>query len=185
MPSDSEDDASSVFSDGGVSDSTASRVSVKSLTKKITKIKIENAEESEDESEDDEYIDNIDYNTDDNKSYKSEESILPEDCIYATEEVEPEEIIDHLRVPNSERISKPILTKFEFIRVLEERVNLLSKGAPRGIIFEGKMPDLKRIAYEELQQNRIPFIIKRPMPDGRYELWHLKELKKVDNGYPF
>jgi len=28
----------------------------------------------------------------------------------------------------------------------------------------------------ELEEKRLPFIIKRPMPDGSYEVWRLRDL---------
>jgi len=36
--------------------------------------------------------------------------------------------------------------------------------------------DLRKIALEELKQNKIPFIIKRPLPNGRYEFIRIKDL---------
>jgi len=32
------------------------------------------------------------------------------------------------------------------------------------------------IAKLELEQRRLPFIIKRPMPDGKFEYWRLSDL---------
>ncbi len=34
------------------------------------------------------------------------------------------------------------------------------------------------IAEEEFKRNMIPFKIKRPLPNGKYEIWTLDELKK-------
>jgi DNA-directed RNA polymerase subunit K/omega len=34
------------------------------------------------------------------------------------------------------------------------------------------------IAEEELKYNMIPFKIRRPLPNGKYELWTLDELNK-------
>ena len=35
------------------------------------------------------------------------------------------------------------------------------------------------IAELELQQKKIPFIIKRPMPGGGFEYWHLRDLELI------
>jgi hypothetical protein len=32
------------------------------------------------------------------------------------------------------------------------------------------------IARLELEQRRLPFIVKRPMPDGSFEYWRLNDL---------
>jgi DNA-directed RNA polymerase subunit K/omega len=32
------------------------------------------------------------------------------------------------------------------------------------------------IARMELEQKRLPFIVKRPMPDGSFEYWRLTDL---------
>ena len=32
------------------------------------------------------------------------------------------------------------------------------------------------IAHLELEQRRLPFILKRPMPDGSFEYWRLSDL---------
>jgi hypothetical protein len=35
------------------------------------------------------------------------------------------------------------------------------------------------IAEMELKQKRIPFIIRRPIPGGKCEYWHLKDLDQI------
>lgn len=36
------------------------------------------------------------------------------------------------------------------------------------------------IAQQELQENQIPFIIRRYLPNGDYEDWALQDLEKLD-----
>jgi hypothetical protein len=36
--------------------------------------------------------------------------------------------------------------------------------------------DLRLVAVEELKQGKIPFIIKRPLPNERYEFVRVKDL---------
>jgi hypothetical protein len=36
--------------------------------------------------------------------------------------------------------------------------------------------DVKEIARLELEQKRLPFIIKRPLPNGTFEYWRLMDL---------
>ena len=82
-------------------------------------------------------------------------------------------------VPNDERITKPILYKFERVDILGKRATQLEKGAKpmlKGI--EGMHH--KMIAKEELNKNMIPYIIKRHMPNGKIEKWYMRELKLLN-----
>ena len=36
--------------------------------------------------------------------------------------------------------------------------------------------DVKDIAKLELEQKRLPFVIKRPLPNGQFEYWRLADL---------
>ena len=82
-------------------------------------------------------------------------------------------------VSKEERISKNILTRYEFVRILGERTKQLSMGAKPLIKINEKSEELnyKEIAIEELKLNMLPFKIKRPLNKG-YEVWSLDELNK-------
>ena len=67
--------------------------------------------------------------------------------------------------------------------VVEERTKIL--GARTNQLAEGAMPFVEvpeymtqplEIAKLELNQRRLPYIIKRPMPDGTFEFWRLSDL---------
>jgi hypothetical protein len=36
--------------------------------------------------------------------------------------------------------------------------------------------DLRKIAIKELKENKIPYIIKRPLPNNKYEYVRIKDL---------
>jgi len=75
------------------------------------------------------------------------------------------------------RITRNKLTKYEMVRILGERIKQLTMGAKpliKNII--GLSYDI--IAEEELKLNMIPFKIKRPLPNGKVEIWTLDELDK-------
>ena len=64
------------------------------------------------------------------------------------------------------------------VRILGERQKQLTMGAkPLIKNFQGLPYD--KIAEEELKLNMIPFKIRRPLPNGKYELWTLDELSKT------
>ena len=72
-----------------------------------------------------------------------------------------------------------ILSKFERTRVLGLRTRQLNAGAlpfidvPRSIISN------YLIATMELEQKKLPFIIQRPLPNGRFEYWNVNDLELI------
>jgi len=59
------------------------------------------------------------------------------------------------------------LTKYERAKVIGNRATQLSRGAKPMIDTTG-LHDVMKIAEQELIQNKMPFIIRRPLPDGTY-----------------
>ena len=80
------------------------------------------------------------------------------------------------KVKPSERISSPFMTKYEKARVLGTRALQISKNAPLMIIPLPGETDPYKLAERELAERKIPFIIRRYLPDGAYEDWKLSEL---------
>jgi DNA-directed RNA polymerase I, II, and III subunit RPABC2 len=74
----------------------------------------------------------------------------------------------------------PLLTKYERTRVLGQRAKQINDGAmpfvkvPEGVI------DGYLIALKELEEKKIPFIIRRPMPNRGSEYWHLEDLQIIN-----
>jgi DNA-directed RNA polymerase I, II, and III subunit RPABC2 len=80
-------------------------------------------------------------------------------------------------VPVDKRhLSYPFLNKYEITKIIGHRANELSQGARPFINVPPYISDLKEIARMELDQQRLPYIIKRPMPNGTYEYWRLSDL---------
>ena len=70
----------------------------------------------------------------------------------------------------------PIMTKFEMTRILSLRTAQLDSGAKPYIkVLPHRLNNLN-IAIDELKAHKIPFIIKRPFPDGKCEYWHAHDL---------
>ncbi len=74
------------------------------------------------------------------------------------------------------RITRNIMTLYEHCQILGARATLLAKGAPPLIDPEGERDPLV-IAQLELEANILPIIIKRYLPNGKYEEWRIQELK--------
>lgn len=72
--------------------------------------------------------------------------------------------------------SVPFLTQYEKTKILGFRTNQLSMGARPYISVPDHVTDLREIAKLELEARRLPIILKRPMPDGTFEMWRLSDL---------
>lgn len=79
------------------------------------------------------------------------------------------------KVPNDKRTTTPYMTKYEKARVLGTRALQISGNAPVLIDVEG-MTDPLQIAAKELQEKKIPLVVRRYLPDGYYEDWTCEEL---------
>jgi DNA-directed RNA polymerase I, II, and III subunit RPABC2 len=79
------------------------------------------------------------------------------------------------RVPDDERITSKFMTKYERARVLGTRALQISKNAPL-MVDPGDESDPYRLAEIELEKTKIPFIVRRYLPDGTYEDWKVSEL---------
>jgi DNA-directed RNA polymerase I, II, and III subunit RPABC2 len=70
----------------------------------------------------------------------------------------------------------PFITLYEKTKIIGLRANQISQGAKPFIPVPEHVTDVKDIARLELEQKRLPFIIKRPLPDGTFEYWRLSDL---------
>ena len=91
---------------------------------------------------------------------------------------------DFVKIRNCDKSlyrSLPILTKYEFDQIIGLRTMHLSRGAPPLIDIpeDYKVTSnikLREIAQKELLEHRLPYMVKRQMPNGRVEYWGLSEL---------
>ena len=123
---------------------------------------------------------------------ETERKDLPPDPLESLYRFHPECILDYsetiaAKVPlqvalsaeslvDANHRSQPFLSTFERTKILGFRANQLSQGARPYIDVPEYMTKDIDIARMELEQRRLPFIIKRPMPDGSLEYWRLADL---------
>ena len=77
------------------------------------------------------------------------------------------------------KVSKLIMTKYEFNGIISLRTTQIALGAIPFVEINDDIKsnmDLRKIAIEELKQNKIPYIIKRPLPNNKYEFVRVKDL---------
>jgi DNA-directed RNA polymerase subunit K/omega len=70
----------------------------------------------------------------------------------------------------------PFLTLYEKTKILSLRASQLAHGAPPFIDVPDYLTDVYEISKAELEAKRLPYILKRPLPDGKFEYWRLADL---------
>jgi DNA-directed RNA polymerase subunit K/omega len=73
----------------------------------------------------------------------------------------------------------PYLTKYEKARILGQRAKQINSGAYPFVKVPENVIDGYIIAEMELKQKRIPFIIRRPLPNGGSEYWRVQDLEDI------
>jgi len=128
--------------------------------------------------EDDNELD-IEINEDEDSKICDIQKVVEDDNEYYDndEEIEAQPDINIVYIKKEERQSLGKLTKYEMVRILGERTKQLTMGA-KPLIKNYKGLPYDKISEEELKLNMIPFKIRRPLPNGKYELWNLEELSK-------
>lgn len=162
-------------------------------------------EDEEQRDEDDDILRNEDYGDEEQKDVIDNEQDIDYDqgddadgsCLYKfakkniteseTESEEDDQVYeDDVETKNVEELvdkenreTKPILTKYERVRILGDRAKQLSLGAkPMLLNVENMNP--KDLAKLELERGVIPFILEKVLPDGKKERWKINELKIVN-----
>jgi DNA-directed RNA polymerase I, II, and III subunit RPABC2 len=96
-------------------------------------------------------------------------------------EVKPvfrKEIVETVAQP---RITQPYYSKYEFTTLMATRAQQLAEGAKPLVSLEGlKSSDplfVWSVARREIEQRKLPFLIRRQLPDGTAEFWSTQELE--------
>jgi DNA-directed RNA polymerase I, II, and III subunit RPABC2 len=146
-------------------------------------------------SDDDEYGDdeNVDHDDDDNDESKLKkfDKELREDYLV---NFHPESLIQNYdEIYNLARVVRdangvivdslhktlPMLTKYEKTRILGQRAKQINDGATPFVKVPEGVIDGYLIAIRELEEKKIPFIIRRPLPNRGSEYWMVEDLEIV------
>jgi DNA-directed RNA polymerases I, II, and III subunit RPABC2 len=71
----------------------------------------------------------------------------------------------------------PFVTRYERARAIGERAKQINSGAVPFVEVDENVIDGYLIALKEFEEKKIPFIIKRPIPNGGCEYWKLSDLE--------
>jgi DNA-directed RNA polymerases I, II, and III subunit RPABC2 len=85
---------------------------------------------------------------------------------------------DNIIIDNLHR-TIPYLTKYERARILGQRAKQINSGATPFVKVPENVIDGYLIAELELKEKRIPFIIRRPLPNGGSEYWKVSDLENI------
>jgi DNA-directed RNA polymerase subunit K/omega len=136
------------------------------------------SDDDDDEETDEHYLQKFDIDI--NKNYLVD--VHPECLHHNYDEIETLTVI--IRDANNIIIdplhkTNPFLTKYERARILGQRAKQINMGAQSFIKIPDNVIDGIIIAELELKQKKIPFIIKRPLPNGACEYWNVNDLENI------
>lgn len=145
-----------------------------------TPIDIIDNEDDDDEDEDDEqYLQKFDEEI--NRNYILD--VHPECAIHnKTEVMAMAQVVRDARGIIIDELHRtiPFLTKYERTRIIGQRASQINSGSKP---FLKNVPDSIMdghiIATMELDMKSIPFIIRRPLPNGGSEYWRVKDLQNL------
>ena len=81
------------------------------------------------------------------------------------------------------RKTREFYTKYEWTYLMGVRAKQLEDGAKPLVTLEGLKTSDPRfvwsVAKREIAQRKLPFLIRRQMPDGSSEYWSTQELESI------
>lgn len=88
------------------------------------------------------------------------------------------EVVEAIKQP---RITREYFTKYEYTTLLATRAEQVAQGAKPLVSLDGlKTSDpmfVWNVAKREIEQRKLPFLIRRQMPNGTAEYWSAQELE--------
>ena len=92
------------------------------------------------------------------------------------------EVVEALKVRAAGlSVTQPFFTKYEYVDMLAARAQQIADGAKPLVGLEGlKTGDpmfLWNVAKREIEQRKLPFMIRRQLPNGTSEYWSAQELE--------
>jgi len=151
---------------------------------------IENEEDEDDEDDED---DEEDSDEDDDIDLKKFDIDLNNNVLNSyhpsTKQISYEEVLALSKITRNSKgliidpfhTTIPILSRYEFAKIIGIRTKQLNHGSTPFIDnLDPNIIDGYTIAMKEFKLKKIPFIIKRPLPNGINEYWNVKDLEYVE-----
>jgi len=175
---DSEVNASESEDESEDEDSVTSKQPTESAVLKIHDDEEDDSEEEDDDDDDENYLQKFDESLKTNiiaEHYPELKAHNNDEVDIMTRVVRNESgvIVDPLHR------TLPFITKYEKSRVLGERAKQINSGAKPFVEVDASLIDGYLIALKEFEEKKIPFIVKRPLPNGGCEYWKLQDLEML------
>ena len=136
------------------------------------------SDDSDEDSEDEQYLQKFDKEL----RKKIVQDYHPELIIHSNEDIQAyTKIIKNEQgiIVDPLHTTLPFITKYEKARILGERAKQINAGAKTLVKIDKDIIDGYLIALKEFEEKHIPFIIKRPLPNGGCEYWKCKDLEII------
>lgn len=176
---DADDDDDDAVSNASENENTEQTTKNNKKQKNMKKFEYDDDNEDDDDDDDDEnYLQKLEESVKQNiiLDYHSELKEYNYDEIDLMTKIvrnENGDIVDPLHKTN------PMLTKYEIASIIGARTEQLNAGASPFVHVEPNVIDGYIIALEEFKQKKIPFIIRRPLPNGGIECWRFCDLEQI------
>ena len=88
------------------------------------------------------------------------------------------EVAEEMKQP---RTTREYFTKYEYTALIALRAQQLADGAKPLVGLEGLKPSdpmfVWHVAKREIEQRKLPFLVRRQMPNGTAEFWSAQEME--------
>ena len=173
-----EDEQDDDDDDDNTNDKNIKTVPTKNVYKKPVELFNEDDDEDDEDDDGEQYLQKFDQSINDNYILNFHpESVLQNynEILSMTNVVRNSDgiIIDDLHR------TIPYLTKYEKARILGQRAKQINSGHHTFVKVPENVIDGYIIAEMELKLKRIPFIIRRPLPNGGSEYWKIQDLENI------
>jgi DNA-directed RNA polymerase I, II, and III subunit RPABC2 len=90
------------------------------------------------------------------------------------------EVVEAVKQP---RVTREFYTKYEYTALLATRAQQLAEGAKPLVSLDGlKTSDpmfVWNVAKREIEQRKLPFLLRRQLPNGTSEYWSTQEMEMM------
>jgi DNA-directed RNA polymerase I, II, and III subunit RPABC2 len=82
---------------------------------------------------------------------------------------------------SAKRITQPYFTKYEYTALVATRAQQIAEGAKPLVSLDGLRTSdsmfIWNVAKREIEQRKLPYVIRRPLPNNTAEYWSAQELE--------
>ena len=186
---DSDDDANEGEKDEIVEDEKKEE---QDLGEEPDETSISNSEKEVEKQNLDEESTDEDTDEEDNENMRKLEQDINKDLLFTyhpeTKQINYKELLTLSKITKNKRgeiidplhTTIPFLTRYEKAKILGLRAKQINHGSSIFVDVPREVINGHIIASMELKEQKIPYIIRRPMPNGGSEYWKVSDLKIID-----